>query len=71
MDPNATLQEMRSLMGLDPMMPWESARLAELVEAMDGWLSAGGFLPEAWRRAYGRPHIMAQHAGWPDMGRSS
>lgn len=25
-------------------------RMAELVEALDGWLSTGGFLPRKWRR---------------------
>lgn len=25
-------------------------RLAELIEALDGWLSKGGALPQAWRR---------------------
>lgn len=26
----------------------EAERLADLVEAMDGWLSGGGFKPHAW-----------------------
>jgi hypothetical protein len=59
MDPNATLEEMRTLSakmrkdyedpdgnGIDQD---DANRLAELVEAMDGWLSKGGFLPAAWK----------------------
>jgi hypothetical protein len=28
----------------------DSLRLADLVGALDGWLSAGGFLPHNWAR---------------------
>lgn len=28
----------------------DAARLAELVLALDGWISGGGFLPFAWKR---------------------
>jgi len=27
----------------------DAQRLAELVQALDGWISGGGFLPAAWR----------------------
>ena len=27
-----------------------ASRLAELVEALDGWITGGGFLPSAWNR---------------------
>jgi hypothetical protein len=53
MDPNATLREIRELLA-DPVPAdsglWGSRleRLAELVEALDGWLSKGGFLPDGW-----------------------
>lgn len=29
----------------------KAGRLAELVEALDGWISRGGFLPAAWNRS--------------------
>lgn len=59
MDPNACLAEIRRL--LDQLAnlnvkDWEGEnqtgkvyRLCELVEALDGWLSKGGFLPHEWR----------------------
>jgi hypothetical protein len=28
----------------------DAARVADLVEALDEWLSRGGFLPKAWER---------------------
>jgi hypothetical protein len=55
MDPDANLAEMRDLStrilgdaGLDPIS-YDADRLAELVQALDGWLSGGGFPPKAWR----------------------
>lgn len=64
MDPNANLSEMRRiaariLAALDAADedtgewmcdPHDTACLAELVEALDGWLSRGGFLPARWER---------------------
>jgi hypothetical protein len=64
MDPNANLAELRRLVARF-MQAWDEAdeetgavtidtddalRMAELVEALDGWLSKGGFLPAAWSR---------------------
>jgi hypothetical protein len=57
MDPNANLKEQRHLVS-EIQNPRTSAkqrkehtyRLAELSEAMDEWLSNGGFLPKAWSR---------------------
>lgn len=53
MDPNANLERIRVLVrnalrgdGDDD----ETAELADLVEGLDEWLSAGGFLPKAWER---------------------
>jgi hypothetical protein len=53
MDPNATLAELRELVA-DPT-PADAGlwgirleRMSELVEALDGWLCKGGFLPDAW-----------------------
>jgi len=58
MDPNATLAEIRRLASAirsdadagigASRLPLRSARLAELCEALDGWISRGGFLPDAW-----------------------
>lgn len=56
MDPDANLKELRELAqrvlySVDPdPHPQDVERLAELVEALDGWLSNKGFLPAAWRR---------------------
>lgn len=43
MDPNETLRRIRAAIRND-----ETGELAELVEALDDWLSGGGFLPSAW-----------------------
>ena len=63
MDPNETLKGMRLIaehflsdqpgyQGTpdgEPTMD-DARELAELVQAIDGWLSRGGFLPDAWKR---------------------
>jgi hypothetical protein len=55
MDPNAALDEMRriaevSAEGLfDRECPDVLNRLSELVLALDGWISKGGFLPDRWQ----------------------
>jgi len=55
MDPNVCLAELRDLgkftikakeTGVDDFV-----RVLELFEALDGWLSSGGFLPKDWREA--------------------
>lgn len=59
MDPNANLKEMLELAasiqeayededgnGIDQD---DANRLAELVEALNGWIRNGGFLPSAWQ----------------------
>ena len=56
MDPDANLKEQRELSAsilkdiFDGERPNTSDvdRLCELVQAMDGWLSNGGFLPLGW-----------------------
>lgn len=59
MDPNATLAELRSILSdylsevdNDPeqvdMDEGTAVRVVDLFQALDGWLSAGGFLPQAW-----------------------
>lgn len=55
MDPNANLEEQRSLVQWliahpDEDTSTEAARLADLVQALDEWLTGGGFLPNPWRR---------------------
>lgn len=56
MDPNANLREQLELVaslresyeaeqGLDEV---DVMRLVDLVEALDGWLRKGGFLPRHW-----------------------
>ncbi len=53
MDPNACLEEIRTLAGrlADGRGDEHDAmRLAELVDGLDGWLARGGFLPTAWAR---------------------
>lgn len=56
MDPNATLKRIRELVeavldhDLDDRDALDAAGyLADAVQALDQWLSKGGFLPEAWR----------------------
>lgn len=55
MDPNATLAALRELVEVtndgDPGGSARVARFAELVEALDGWLTNGGFLPEEWQHS--------------------
>jgi hypothetical protein len=60
MNPNETLAEIRELLlnggigGRDLVRSYDSAdRLAELIEALDNWISRSGFLPDAWAKAYG------------------
>lgn len=57
MDPNAALTELRNLAVMladaDPGSPQEyvfAARMAEVFKGLDGWISAGGFLPADWQR---------------------
>lgn len=50
MDPNATLAEIRTLTALQESgAPIDTDRLAELITALDAWLSGGGFLPTPWQ----------------------
>lgn len=60
MDPNANLKEMLELAasmqkayedeGGNGIDQDDANRLAELVEALDGWLKGKGFLPTRWAR---------------------
>ena len=62
MDPDANLKEQRELAAKiiatwdgaetdDAIDPHDAVRLAELVEALDRWLTMGGALPTRWRFA--------------------
>jgi hypothetical protein len=55
MNPNETLNRARELADLcirQGRLDYESTlELAEAVEALDSWLTKGGFLPYPWRRA--------------------
>ena len=44
MDPNAALEELLRLAEQN-----EGERWADLVEALDGWIKGGGFLPQQWQ----------------------
>ena len=56
MDPDANLKEQLELAKaiLDGGQPgatrYNAERLAELVEALDGWMVKGGFEPRRWRK---------------------
>lgn len=53
MDPNANLAEQRRLIAdmlgaNDEIDTGDALRLAELAQALDEWISRGGFLPKEW-----------------------
>jgi len=54
MDPTETLQRIRELLVLIPTTEgWHAdniTELTDLVEALDGWMARGGFLPAQWER---------------------
>lgn len=65
MDPDANLKEQREQAAILLSLPaddlgnytqeeqsrayFASLRLAELVQALDQWITRGGFLPQAWK----------------------
>ena len=61
MDPDAALDELLALLDrmttladlhLPPrVLTHDIHRTIELVEALDGWLTSGGFLPDLWQPA--------------------
>lgn len=66
MDPNANLEEQRRIVARiftladseffgtrenRKLLAQDAERLAELAEALDVWISRGGFLPAAWQRS--------------------
>ena len=56
MDPNANLQEQREIVermlddNSEHIDTGDAVRLADLVQALDEWITKGGFLPDAWRK---------------------
>lgn len=54
MDPDENLMEIRTLVAKahkdGRLSGPDSLRLADLVDALDGWLTGGGFLPKEWSR---------------------
>lgn len=52
MDPDANLEEQlriaKRVLDADGCDAGDIVRLAELVDALDGWISKGGFLPKRW-----------------------
>lgn len=56
-DPNATLAEIRQLnedhAAHGELGDVDTARLVELVESLDDWLSGTGSLPDAWAGGHG------------------
>lgn len=60
MDPNAALEEIRLLQvqilerlnkgQYGGCLPDLAAELVDKIEGLDGWLTKGGFLPDAWAR---------------------
>jgi len=53
MDPNSNLQEQRriakAILANPDAQSYGAVRLAELVEALDEWISRGGFHPAPWK----------------------
>lgn len=56
MDPNATLHRLRELVALaqkGTLDPDQAAialdEVAENFDALDGWMTRGGYAPDAWR----------------------
>lgn len=57
MDPNETLTKLRDLIGeifetneADDDCTDMAVEMAELFDALDGWIIKGGFLPDAWSK---------------------
>ena len=51
MDPNANLEEQRTLIAkLPDLQAYDRRRLSELRRALQGWLTSGGFEPD-WSTA--------------------
>lgn len=59
MDPDVALNELRAITAIIRMTPAEHRQLTaeqitdlgERFDALDGWMTSGGFMPVAWRYA--------------------
>ena len=49
MDPNAALAEIRAILSRDDLDLMDYERLADLIAALDEWITRGGYLPAAWQ----------------------
>lgn len=51
-DPNETLRMLREASRdiLNGGEEWDGHDVAEMFEALDGWITRGGFLPREWAR---------------------
>lgn len=52
MDPDDTLKEIRLIVARASYTEWaeaDHARLVELIDGLDEWLTKGGFVPREWR----------------------
>ena len=49
MDPNAALAEAKEILADRDVTDEYLPRLADIFEALDDWLSKGGFLPDEWQ----------------------
>lgn len=53
MDPNVTLAQLRELtarlLAMGDRADVKAIELAELFDSLDGWITAGGFTPDAWK----------------------
>lgn len=65
MDPNAALAEIRALVSKIDEFEWDDSTraplatvLAERVEALDVWLTSGGFKPADWDAKVRTPHVL-------------
>ena len=60
MDPNATLKRIRQIIAEgDDGSESLTEELPELVEALDEWLSKGGFLPLEWAKGRNKEGVRA------------
>lgn len=51
MDPDATLEQIRIMLGLG-LVEDDLEPLGELIESLDEWLASGGFPPKRWTQAF-------------------
>lgn len=51
MDPNANLEEIRRIIRqCTNGVQWDPERLVDLIEALDQWMTKGGFAPKDWQK---------------------